>query len=122
MGDFAEAAPWSSALTSICGKTPQVRARRRPMSAIQMPKAGPAIGPSDPASVGEQARKLLLATMPVTERRLWLAGVATSGLTGGAGRPMPLPHGPGAPQAKWTPGIPEMPQPPRCVDHELEPH
>src|SRR3546814_19386242 len=100
MGDFAEAAPWSSALTSICGKTPQVRARRRPMSAIQMPKAGPAMGPSDPASVGEQARKLLLATMPVTERRLELAGVSTSVLEGGDVPPIVLLHGPGEHAAK----------------------
>jgi hypothetical protein len=41
-------------------------------------------------------RALLLSGLPVTERRLQLAGVSTAVLEGGAGPPILLLHGPHA--------------------------
>ena len=43
----------------------------------------------------EDPRAQLLAALPVTERRLQLAGVATAVLEGGDGPPLVLLHGPG---------------------------
>src|SRR3546814_1103521 len=80
------------------------------------------MGPSDPASVGEQARKLLLATMPVTERRLELAGVSTSVLEGGDGPPIVLLHGPGEHAAKWMRVIPELAKTHRVIAPDLPAH
>jgi hypothetical protein len=47
------------------------------------------------------ARDRLLAAMPVTERRLKLAGVATAVVEGGDGPALVLLHGPGEFAAKW---------------------
>ena len=47
------------------------------------------------------ARERLLAGMPVTERRLELAGISTAVLEGGDGPPVVLLHGPGEYAAKW---------------------
>jgi pimeloyl-ACP methyl ester carboxylesterase len=57
-------------------------------------------------SRGNEARELLLAGLPVTERRLQLAGVSTAVLEGGAGPPVVLLHGPGAYAAAWLRVIP----------------
>ena len=57
---------------------------------------------------GENPRDRLLAGMPVTERRLQLAGVSTAVLEGGAGPPMVLLHGPGAYAAAWLRVIPDL--------------
>ena len=48
---------------------------------------------------GERARERLLAGLPVTERRLRLAGVSTAVLEGGDGPPVVLLHGPGTASA-----------------------
>ena len=50
---------------------------------------------------GEEARQLLLATLPVTERRVDLAGIATAVLEGGSGSPVVLLHGPMANATHW---------------------
>lgn len=56
----------------------------------------------------EAARKRLLAGLPVTERRLDLAGISTALLEGGAGSPIVLLHGPGEHAAKWLRILPEL--------------
>src|SRR5688500_14051884 len=53
-----------------------------------------------PAGDGD-ARRKLLAGIPVRERRLELAGVSTALLEGGWGPAMLLLHGPGAYGASW---------------------
>ena len=62
--------------------------------------------------VEHDARERLLAGLPVTERRLQLAGVSTAVLEGGDGPPVVLLHGPGEfaarlaagdPGARWRP-------------------
>ncbi|MCG5481143.1 alpha/beta fold hydrolase [Sinorhizobium alkalisoli] len=57
---------------------------------------------------GEAARKRLLAGLPITERRLDLAGISTALLEGGAGSPIVLLHGPGEHAAKWLRILPEL--------------
>lgn len=54
------------------------------------------------------ARARLLATMPVTERRMDIAGVSTAVLEGGHGSPVVLLHGPGEFAATWTRVIPAL--------------
>jgi pimeloyl-ACP methyl ester carboxylesterase len=61
--------------------------------------------PSQPP-VGEDARERLLARLPVTERRLQLAGVSTAALEGGDGPPVVLLHGPSGYAAHWMGVIP----------------
>ena len=48
------------------------------------------------ATERDAARERLLAGIPVTERRLELAGVSTAVLEGGDGPPIVLLHGPGS--------------------------
>ena len=59
-------------------------------------------------SRGDEARGLLLAGLPVTEKRQLLAGVSTAVLEGGAGPPVVLLHGPGAYAAAWLRVIPGL--------------
>ena len=56
----------------------------------------------------DDARPRLLAGLPVTERRLELAGIPTSVLEGGDGPPLVLLHGPGEFAAKWLRVIPDL--------------
>lgn len=53
-------------------------------------------------------RSRLLDGLPVTERRLDLAGVSTAVLEGGAGPPLVLLHGPAEYGAKWMDVLPEL--------------
>jgi pimeloyl-ACP methyl ester carboxylesterase len=53
-------------------------------------------------TAGEAARRRLLADLPVTGRRLRLAGVSTPLLEGGDGPPVVLLHGPGGNATHWT--------------------
>jgi pimeloyl-ACP methyl ester carboxylesterase len=71
---------------------------------------------------GEEARARLLAAMPVTERRLELAGISTSVLEGGEGPPLVLLHGPGAYAAKWFTIVPQLMQSHRIVAPDLPGH
>src|SRR5829696_6008378 len=55
-----------------------------------------------------EMREHLLKDLPVTERRLDLAGVSTSLLEGGEGPPLVLLHGQGNFAAAWMPVIPDL--------------
>ena len=61
--------------------------------------------PSTPAA---EAREQLLAGLPVTQRRLRLAGVETGVLEGGSGQPLVLLHGPGGNAAHWMRVVPDL--------------
>jgi pimeloyl-ACP methyl ester carboxylesterase len=57
---------------------------------------------------GADARRRLLATIPITQRRLHLAGVSTAVLEGGNGAPVVLLHGPGESAVKWSSVVPRL--------------
>ncbi len=67
----------------------------------------------------ELARHQLLAGIPVTERRLDLAGISTSVLEGGEGTPIVLLHGPGGCAAHWMRVIPDLTTTHRVVAPDL---
>jgi pimeloyl-ACP methyl ester carboxylesterase len=73
-------------------------------------------------SAGEVARERLLAAMPVTERRLQLAGVSTAVLDGGNGPPVILLHGPGEFAANWMRVIPKLVRTHRVIAPDLPGH
>jgi pimeloyl-ACP methyl ester carboxylesterase len=73
-----------------------------------------------PAS--EDARKRLLAGLPVTERRLQLAGVSIAVLEGGDGPPVVLLHGPAGYAAHWMGVIPRLVTRHRVVVPDLPGH
>ncbi|MGH9133863.1 MAG: alpha/beta fold hydrolase [Ilumatobacteraceae bacterium] len=56
----------------------------------------------------DQAREQLLAGIPVTERRLDLAGISTTVLEGGTGPAVVLLHGPAACAVHWRGVIPDL--------------
>lgn len=68
------------------------------------------------------ARQRLLAGLPVTERRLHLAGVSTAVLEGGGGPPLVLLHGPGEHAAKWMRVIPRLAATHRVIAPDLPGH
>lgn len=72
--------------------------------------------------IERDARSVLLAGLPVTEKRLALAGVSTAVLEGGAGRPLVLLHGPGEYAAKWLRVIPELVTSHRVIAPDLPGH
>jgi pimeloyl-ACP methyl ester carboxylesterase len=67
-------------------------------------------------------REQLLAGLPVTERRLQLAGVSTAVLEGGEGPPMVLLHGPGEFAAKWMRVLPDLVKTNRVIAPDLPGH
>lgn len=71
---------------------------------------------------GERARQLLLADIPVTERRLLLAGISTAVLEGGAGPPVILLHGPMGNAAHWMGVIPGLVATHRVIVPDLPGH
>jgi pimeloyl-ACP methyl ester carboxylesterase len=71
---------------------------------------------------GERARDWLLAAMPVTERRLPLAGIDTAVLEGGDGPPLVLLHGPGEHATKWLRVIPHLVTSHRVIAPDLPGH
>ncbi|MGH3713425.1 MAG: alpha/beta fold hydrolase [Micromonosporaceae bacterium] len=79
-------------------------------------------GPGPSASAGMRARHRLLAAMPVTERRLQLAGVSTAVLEGGDGPPIVLLHGLGEFAAVWTRVIPALAEHHRVIVPDLPGH
>ena len=83
------------------------------MSSVQREKSGSRF------RSGDGARERVLAGLPVTERRLELAGVSTAVLEGGAGPPMVLLHGPGAYGAAWLRVIPDLVTAHRVVAPDL---
>ncbi len=65
------------------------------------------------------ARERLLAGIPVSERRLRLAGIPTVVLEGGDGPPVVLLHGPGGSAVHWAWVIPELVKTHRVVAPDL---
>lgn len=78
--------------------------------------------PINHSRTGEDVRAQLLATMPVTERRLELAGISTAILEGGEGPPIVLLHGPGEYAAKWYRIVPQLMRSHRIVAPDLPGH
>jgi pimeloyl-ACP methyl ester carboxylesterase len=73
-------------------------------------------------ATGADARARLLADLPVSERRLPLAGVSTAVLEGGDGPPLILLHGPGEFAAKWLRVIPDLVTTHRVIAPDLPGH
>ena len=71
---------------------------------------------------GDDARERLLAGLPVTERRLQLAGVSTAVLEGGDGPPVVLLHGPSGYAAHWMGVIPGLVATHRVIAPDLPGH
>jgi len=71
---------------------------------------------------GSRHRVHLLSGLPVTERRLQVAGVSTSVLEGGAGSPILLLHGPGDCAGMWMRVIPDLVTTHRIVAPDLPGH
>ncbi len=76
----------------------------------------------DAASIAADARERLIAWMPVTERRLDLAGVSTAVLEGGAGSPVVLLHGPFANAGHWLRVVPGLAASHRVIVPDLPGH
>jgi pimeloyl-ACP methyl ester carboxylesterase len=98
--------------------------REEAMSEIQerMTAKEPAERQRSRQFVGKHARERLLAEMPVTERRLQLAGISTAVLEGGDGPSVVLLHGPGEYAAKWLRVIPDLATTHRVVAPDLPGH
>jgi pimeloyl-ACP methyl ester carboxylesterase len=73
-------------------------------------------------SAGDDARKRLLAALPVTEHRLQLNGVSTAVLEGGDGPPVVLLHGPSGYAAHWMGVIPGLVASHRVIAPDLPGH
>ena len=74
------------------------------------------------AQVLDNPRGQLLSGLPVSERRLELAGVSTAILEGGEGPPIVLLHGPGEYAAKWMRLIPLLVEHYRVIAPDLPGH
>jgi len=70
----------------------------------------------------QTARRRLLEEMPVTERSLSLAGIATSVLEAGAGPPVVLLHGPMANATHWMQVVPGLSAARRVIVPDLPGH
>jgi pimeloyl-ACP methyl ester carboxylesterase len=73
-------------------------------------------------SSGDDARQRLLAAIPVSGRRLQLAGVSTAVLEGGDGPPVVLLHSSGEFAALWMRVIPDLVRTHRVVAPDLPGH
>ncbi|HET9439421.1 MAG TPA: alpha/beta hydrolase [Longimicrobiales bacterium] len=78
--------------------------------------------PVKPAQGADRARQQLLAGIPVTERRIELAGISTAVLEGGSGPTVVLLHGPGEYAAKWFRIFPNLIPTNRVVAPDLPGH
>ena len=76
----------------------------------------------DHPRVRADAREQLLAGLPVTERRIPLAGVSTAVLEGGDGPPVVLLHGPAGNAAHWMRVIPGLASTRRVIVPDLPGH
>lgn len=74
------------------------------------------------SGTSEGARERLLAELPVTERRVDLAGISTAVLEGGDGPPVVLLHGPGEHAPKWLRVIPDLATTHRVIAPDLPGH
>lgn len=70
----------------------------------------------------KDARERLLVDLPITERRLQLAGVSTAILEGGEGPPIVLLHGPGESAFWWMRVIPDLVRTLRVIVPDLPGH
>lgn len=77
---------------------------------------------SPTGDVGQAARQRLLAEIPLSERRLEIAGVSTAVLEGGDGPPIVLLHGQGEFAAVWMRVIPDLVTTHRVVVPDLPGH
>lgn len=75
-----------------------------------------------PSTTRDDPRGRLLAGLPVTERRLKLAGIPTAVLEGGSGPPVVLLHGPGESALWWMRVIPELVTTHRVIAPDLPAH
>jgi len=73
-------------------------------------------------SQAAEARRQLLAPLPVAERRLELAGISTAVLEGGDGPPVVLLHGPSGYAAHWMRVIPDLVSSHRVIVPDLPGH
>lgn len=73
-------------------------------------------------ATSESPRERLLAGLPVAERRVEAAGLATAVLSGGEGAPVVLLHGPGESAVKWSAILPELAAGSRVVAPDLPAH
>jgi pimeloyl-ACP methyl ester carboxylesterase len=73
-------------------------------------------------SAMENARERLLATLPVKERRLLVAGISTALLDGGEGPPVVLLHGPLGSAVHWMGVIPGLARNHRVIVPDLPGH
>ena len=71
---------------------------------------------------GDEARRRLIAEMPVTEHRLDLAGISTAVLEGGEGAPVVLLHGPMANATHWMRVVPGLAARHRVIVPDLPGH
>lgn len=71
---------------------------------------------------GDDARARLLSGIPVTERRLELAGIPTALLEGGEGAPLVLLHDPSEHAAKWRWVLPDLTRSHRVIAPDLPGH
>jgi len=75
------------------------------------------------AEVGDSAyRKRMLVDVPVTERRLELAGISTAVLEGGEGPPVVLLHEPGSFAVHWMRVMPDLVASHRVIAPDLPGH
>ncbi len=86
------------------------------------PTGHPRLGERDRRASEAGARRRLLAGIPVTERRLELAGISTATLEGGEGPPIVLLHGPGESAVNWRWVIPELVRTHRVIAPDLPAH
>jgi pimeloyl-ACP methyl ester carboxylesterase len=73
-------------------------------------------------NAGSRHRAVLLSGLPITERRLQVAGVSTAVLEGGIGPPILLLHGPGDFAGMWMRVIPNLVTTHRVVAPDLPGH
>ncbi|HEX7006346.1 MAG TPA: alpha/beta fold hydrolase [Alphaproteobacteria bacterium] len=83
---------------------------------------GPTREPGHGNPEGQEARRRLLADIPVTERRLELAGISTAVLEGGDGPPVVLLHGPSGNATHWMRVIPGLIARHRVIAPDLPGH
>jgi pimeloyl-ACP methyl ester carboxylesterase len=74
------------------------------------------------SEVGQRDREELLTGIPVSERRLQLAGVSTAVLGGGDGPPMVLLHGPSEFALVWLQVLPQLVRTHRVIVPDLPGH
>ncbi|MGI8632591.1 MAG: alpha/beta fold hydrolase [Solirubrobacterales bacterium] len=75
-----------------------------------------------PTGTADQHRERLLRGVPVTERRLHVAGISSAILEGGEGPPVVLLHGPGESAVNWRWTIPNLATTHRVIAPDLPAH